>query len=181
LLVMAKRESNIVARRGLATALIGMGQATLAEEQIALVLRADSSDYRALNVLGVALDMQGRHAEAQANYRKAMQLAPDYLPTRSNFGLSLAITGPPQEAVAQLAPIATARGSDARIRQNLAFAYAMAGDFENSLQVSRRDVDEQSAQRQLYYYMQLRAMPVEQRSVEIRRNPNFMPQSGTGT
>ena len=108
--------------------------------------------------------MQGRHAEAQANYREAIQLAPDYLPTRSNFGLSLAITGPPQEAVAQLAPIATARGSDARIRQNLAFAYAMAGDFENSLQISRRDLDEHSAQRQLYYFMQLRAMPVEQRS-----------------
>ena len=179
--VLAKRESNIAARRGLATALIGMGQPTLAEEQIALVLQADSSDYRALNVLGVALDMQGRHAEAQANYRKAIQLAPDYLPTRSNFGLSLAITGPPQEAVAQLAPIATARGSDARIRQNLALAYAMAGDFENSLQISRRDLDEHNAQRQLYYYMQLKAMPVEQRSVEIRRNPNFMPQSGAGS
>jgi len=179
--VLAKHESNLAARRGLATALIGMGQATLAEEQIALILRSDSSDYRALNVLGVALDMQGRHAEAQADYRKAIQLAPDYLPTRSNFGLSLAITGPPQAAVAQLAPIATARGSDARIRQNLAFAYAMAGDFENSLQISRRDVDEPSAQRQLYYYMQLRALPFEQRSAEIRRNPNFMPQSGMGT
>ncbi len=178
--VLAKRESNMVARRGLAAAMIGMGQPTLAEEQLALVLQADSSDYRALNVLGVALDMQGRHAEAQANYRKAIQLAPDYLPTRSNFGLSLAITGPPQEAVAQLAPIATARGSDARIRQNLAFAYAMAGDFENSLQISRRDLDEHNAQRQLYYYMQLKAMPLEQRSLEIRRNPNFMPQSGPG-
>ena len=65
-----------------------------------------------------------------------------------------------------------------RIRQNLAFAYAMAGDFENALQVSRRDLDEHNAQRQLSYYMQLKAMPVEQRSVEIRRNPNFMPQSG---
>ncbi len=179
--VLAKREGNWVARRGLASALIGMGQPTLAEEQIALVLQADSSDYRALNVLGVALDMQGRHGEAQADYRRAIQLAPDYLPTRSNFGLSLAITGPPQEAIAQLAPIATARDSDARIRQNLALAYAMAGDFVNALQISRRDLDERSAQRQLYYYMQLKAMPVEQRSLEVRRNPNFMPQSGPGT
>ena len=158
-----------------------MGQPTLAEEQIALVLQAGSGDYRALNVLGVALDMQGRHVEAQANYRRAIQLAPNYLPTRSNFGLSLAITGPAQEAVAQLAPIATACGSDARVRQNLTFAYAMAGDFENALQISRRDLDEHSAQRQLYYYMQLRAMPVEQRSLEVRRNPTFMPQSGSST
>jgi Flp pilus assembly protein TadD len=179
--VLTQRESNAAARRGLATALIGMGQPTLAEEQVAALLQSDASDYRALNVLGVALDMQGRHAEAQANYRRAIQLAPNYLPTRSNFGLSLAITGPAQEAVAQLAPIATARGSDGRVRQNLAFAYAMAGDFENALQISRRDLDEKSAQQQLYYYMQLKAVPVEQRSLEIRRNPNFMPQSGLGT
>ena len=178
--VLANRENNAVARRGLAAALINMGQPTLAEEQIGLVLQSDSSDYRALNVLGVALDMQGRHAEAQANYRRAIQLAPDYLPTRSNFGLSLAITGPPQEAIAQLAPIATSRGADARVRQNLAFAYAMAGDFESSLQIMRRDLDEKSAQRQLYYFMQLRTMSVEQRSFEIRQNPNFMPQSGPG-
>jgi Flp pilus assembly protein TadD len=179
--VLASREGNVVARRGLAAALINMGQPTLAEEQINLVLQSDSSDYRALNVLGVVLDMQGRHAEAQANYRRAIQLAPDYLAARSNYGLSVAITGPPQEAVAQLAPIATSRGSDARIRQNLAFAYAMAGDFENALHILRRDIDERSAQRQLYYYMQLRTMSVEQRSSEIRQNPNFMPQAGPGT
>jgi Flp pilus assembly protein TadD len=179
--VLASRESNIVARRGLATALINMGQPTLAEEQISLVLQSDGSDYRALNVLAVALDMQGRHAEAQANYRRAIQLAPDYLPTRSNYGLSVAITGPPQEAIAQLAPIATSHSSDARVRQNLAFAYAMAGDFENSLQIMRRDLDEKSAQRQLFYYMQLRTMSVEQRSFQIRQNPSFMPQSGPGT
>ncbi len=113
-------------------------------------------------------------------YRRAIQLAPNYLPTRSNFGLSLAITGPPQEAVAQLAPIATARGSDGRVRQNLAFAYAMAGDFENALQISRRDLDEKSAQQQLYYYMQLKAIPVEQRSLEIRRNPQLHAAIGAG-
>ncbi len=179
--VLAQRESIPAARRGLAAALIGMGQPTLAEEQLSPLLQSDSSDYRALNTMGVALDMQGRHAEAQADYRRAIELAPNYLPTRSNFGLSLAITGPPQEAVAQLAPLATVQGSDGRIRQNLAFAYAMAGDFENSLLISRRDMDEKSAQRQLYYYMQLKALPVEQRSVEIRHNPNFMPQSGPGS
>ena len=69
------------------------------------------------------------------------------------------------------------RGADGRVRQNLAFAYAMAGDLEASLQVSRRDLDEVSAQRQLQYFMQLRALPVELRSAELRRNPNFFPQS----
>jgi Flp pilus assembly protein TadD len=178
--VLEKKESNQVARRGLASALISMGQPMLAERQLEAALQADSRDYRTLNAYGVVLDMQGRHVEAQARYRQGIELAPDYLPLRNNYGLSLAISGQPQEAIAQLTPLASGRGADGRARQNLAFAYAMNGDFENCLQVSRRDLDEPSAQRQLSYFMQLRSLPVEARSAELRRNPNFFPQSAGG-
>ena len=178
--VLARRGGDTAARRGLASALIAMGQPALAEQQIDAALQADAHDYRALNLLGVSLDMQGRHAEAQANYRRGIEMAPDYIALRSNYGLSLAITGPALEAVAQLAPIAGSGRADARVRQNLAFAYAMAGDLENALQLCRRDLDERSAQRQLGYYAQLRALPVEVRSAEFRRNPAFVPQSRGG-
>jgi Flp pilus assembly protein TadD len=178
--VLAKRSGDTTARRGLASALIAMGQPMLAGQQIDAALHADAHDYRALNLLGVLLDMQGRHAEAQANYRRGIEIAPDYTALRSNYGLSLAIAGQAQEAVAQLAPIAGIGRADARVRQNLAFAYAMAGDFENALQLCRRDLDERSAQRQLGYYVQLRGLPVEVRSAEFRRNPTFVPQSGGG-
>jgi Flp pilus assembly protein TadD len=174
--VLSKRGGDSAARRGLAAALISSGQPALAERQVDAALQADAQDYRALNLLGVALDMQGRHAEAQANYRRGIELAPDYVALRSNYGLSLAITGPAQEAVAQLAPLALTRAADARVRQNLAFAYAMAGDLEHSLQMSRRDLDERTAQRQLSYFMELRAMPLELRSAEVRRNPYFVPR-----
>ena len=175
--VLARRSTNTAARRGLAAALISMGQPELAEKQADALLQSDATDYRALNTLGVALDMQGRHAEAQARYRAGLDIAPDFLPLRSNLGLSLAISGDPVSAVAMLTPISTGRGADARVRQNLAFAYAMAGDLEACLQVSRKDLDEASAQRQLQYFMQLRALPVDLRSAELRRNPNFFPQS----
>jgi Flp pilus assembly protein TadD len=178
--VLARRSGNSTARRGLAAALIAMGQPSLAEQQIDAALRADAGDYRALNLLGVALDMQGRHAEAQANYRRGIELAPGYAVLRSNYGLSLAITGPPQEAIAQLAPIASGPRADARVRQNLAFAYAMAGDLENSLLLCRRDLDERNAQRQLAYYAQLRGLPPEVRSAEFRRNPALTAQSAGG-
>jgi len=176
--VLAKRSGDNNARRGLGAALIAMGQPSLAQQQIDAALRADPGDYRAINLLGVALDLQGRHAEAQANYRRGIELAPDYLALRSNYGLSLAITGPPQDAISQLAPIAGSARGDARMRQNLAFAYAMAGDLENALQLCRRDLDERSAQRQLAYYMQLRALPVELRSAEFRRNPGLTAARG---
>mgnify|MGYP001615951892 CR=1 FL=1 len=178
--VLTRRESNQVARRGLAAALISMGQPDLAERQLEAALQADSRDYRSLNAFGVVLDMQGRHADAQAKYRQGIEVAPDYLPLRNNLALSLAISGNPQEAIAQLLPIANSRGADGRVRQNLAFSYAMAGDLENALQVSRKDLDEQNAQRQLSYFMQLKALPPEARSAELRRNPSFFPQSGGG-
>ena len=176
--VLAKRTGDAAARRGLATALISTGQTELAERQLEAALQADPRDYRALNAMGVVLDMQGRHAAAQDKYRQGIEIAPDYASLRNNFGLSLAISGSAPEAIQQLAPLARARGADGRTRQNLAFAYAMAGDMENALQVSRQDLSEANAQRQLSYFMQLKALPVEARSAELRRNPNFFPQSG---
>src|SRR5882672_2966283 len=178
--VLDKKASDQTARRGLALALISMGQPDLAERQLEAALLADGRDYRTLNAYGVVLDMQGRHAEAQARYIQGIELAPDYLPLRNNFGLSLAISGQPEEAIAQLTPLATSRGADGRVRQNLALAYAMNGDLENCLLVSRKDLSEQSAQRQLQYFMQLRSLPVEARSAELRRNPSFFPQAGGG-
>ena len=178
--VLDKRASDQAARRGLALALISMGQPTLAEQQLEAALLADGRDYRTLNAYGVVLDMMGRHAEAQAKYRQGIEVAPDYLPLRSNYGLSLAISGQAQDAIAQLAPLAASRAADGRVRQNLALAYAMNGDLESCLQISRKDLDEQSAQRQLSYFMQIRALPVEARSAELRRNPNFFPQASGG-
>jgi len=173
--VLARHGDSNAARRGLASALITMGQPTLAEQQIDEALRANANDYRALNLLGVVLDMQGRHAEAQANYRRGIDLMPDDPGLRSNYGLSLAITGQAQAAIAQLAPVAGGRNATPRMRQNLAFAYAMAGDLSNSLQLCRRDMDEIYAQRQLAYYAQLRSVPPEVRSAEFRRNPSLVP------
>ena len=177
--MLDRKAGNQIARRGLALALISMGQPELAERQLEAALLADSRDYRTLNAYGVVLDMMGRHAEAQARYRQGIELAPDYLPLRTNFGLSLAISGQPQEAIAHSRRWPTV-AADGRVRQNLAFAYAMNGDLENCLLVSRKDLDEQSAQRQLSYFMQLRSLPVEARSAELRRNPSFFPQSASG-
>jgi Flp pilus assembly protein TadD len=179
--VLARRSGDPAARRGLAAALISMGQAELAEKQADALLQSDPRDYRALNTLGVALDMQGRHTEAQARYRDGLEIASDNVSLRSNMGLSLAISGDAPAAVAMLAPISSGRGADARVRQNLALAYAVGGNLENALQVCRADLSEADSQRQLSYFMRLRALPPQQRSFEIRRNPAFFPQGGGAT
>lgn len=176
--VLARHGGDTVARRGLAQAMLAMGQSALAMAQLDIALQADPQDYRALNTMGIALDMEGRHEEAQARYRDGMARAPDFAALRSNMGLSLAISGRGREAVELLAPLASGRAADARIRQNLAFAYTMAGDPTNALVVSRHDLTEASAQRQLSYYLTLKNLPPSARSAEIRRNPNFFPRPG---
>lgn len=179
--VLARRSGDTTARRGLASALISMGQPELAVQQLQAALQADPRDYRALNAMGIVLDMQGRHADAQEKYRQGIAIAPEFMALRNNLGLSLAITGEAQEAIAQLLPLAKSSQADGRVRQNLALAYVMAGDMENALQTSRRDLPEAYAQRQLSYFLQLKSLPVEARSEELRRNPSFFPQSSRAT
>ncbi len=58
----------------------------------------------------------------------------------SDAGLALALAGDPQGAVALLEPAARTVGADARTRQNLALAYAFAGDWAQAKTVAAQDV-----------------------------------------
>ena len=58
----------------------------------------------------------------------------------SDAGLALALAGDPQAAIAVLEPVARSVGADARTRQNLALAYAFAGDWEQAKIVAAQDV-----------------------------------------
>jgi len=58
----------------------------------------------------------------------------------SDAGLALALAGDPQSAIALLEPAARAVGADGRTRQNLALAYAFAGDWTQARTVAAQDV-----------------------------------------
>jgi Flp pilus assembly protein TadD len=58
----------------------------------------------------------------------------------SDTGLALALAGDPQNAIALLEPAARAVGADSRSRQNLALAYAFAGDWTQARNVAAQDV-----------------------------------------
>jgi Flp pilus assembly protein TadD len=77
---------------------------------------------------GVALDMLGRHDEAQGVYQQGLAAAPRDLRLRSNLGLSLALAGKEQEAVPILEQVAADPLADTRHRRNLALILAATGD-----------------------------------------------------
>jgi len=149
---------------------------TLAERAVEYSPR--DAGFRAL--LGNAYFGGGRFASAEAAYRDSLSLAPnqpqvalrrvlvtiaqgrhaealDFLQSSRNlfdpadYGLALALAGQPREAVNVLEAAARATDAEPRVRQNLALAYALSGDWAAARTVASQDlsadlVDGRSAQ-----------------------------------
>ena len=78
---------------------------------------------------------QGRNSEALA-FLNAARNAID----PSDYGLALALAGQPDAAVAVLTEHARLPGADAQVRQNLALAMALNGDWTNARIVASQDL-----------------------------------------
>src|SRR5882724_13660149 len=93
------------------------------------------------NLMGVALDRQGKHKEANTYFRKALALRNDYTPAHSNLGLNALQLGDSQLAASEfrralkLDPYA--QNADA-LRYNLSLALYHLGEYEQSLQVQKQ-------------------------------------------
>jgi Flp pilus assembly protein TadD len=149
-------------RRGYAGALLALNQPALAEPEYraALALREDAAT---LCGLGVTLDLQGRHDDAEAVFRKAYQLDPQSAATRANLALSLALWNKSDEAIGLLAPMAAEPDASAKQRQNLALVFGLAGEMDQAAAVARIDLGEEAVRSNLAYYETLRAMPPVER------------------
>lgn len=97
-----------------------------AERLLRVALRRRPDDPVVLANLGVALDLQQRHVEAQAEYRRALQIAPSSAATKTNLGLSLALSGDEAGAEAVLGPVAARPDASPSARDNLAVARMLA-------------------------------------------------------
>lgn len=129
-------------------ALLGLEQVylALAEPEKALQYADKANalaprDHRVAVGRGVALDMLGRHAEAQDSYRGVLKDAPRNVAARNNLALSLAMTQQFDEAIEIMASMARSSNATPRIRQNLALIYGLAGDAQRAAALSRVDLD----------------------------------------
>lgn len=93
---------------------------------------------------------QGKTGEALTLLNRAEgQLDP------ADYGLAVALAGRPADAVATLATVARAKGADSRVRQNLALAYALSGDWANARIVAAQDVPADQLDARIQQWMQL--------------------------
>ena len=126
---------------------LGLGRLRLATDPAgaeALFLEVLSRNPRnaaALNNVGIARDLQGRHADAQTAYGEAIAAAPDQRAAQVNLALSLAMSGRAAEAVRIMRPIGERAEATPRERHDLAAVLAMDGKPDEAARLLRPDMD----------------------------------------
>jgi Flp pilus assembly protein TadD len=139
---------------------LGAGQALLtlhrpgeAMKEFRLALQKDPANVKAMIGLGVAFDSVEQHPDAQKYYQKALAIEPQNGAARNNYGLSLALAGLYDEAIAELLPLTKEDGEVGRkARQNLSMSYAMRGDFVNASRWAQMDQKTEDIRNDLKVY-----------------------------
>ncbi|OTP79282.1 tetratricopeptide repeat protein [Caballeronia sordidicola] len=107
--------------------------------------------------LGVALDMKGDHAAAQAVLRQALKTNPGDPVLSVNLGLSLVLSGNPREGANVLLDVTRFPGAPPQARQDLALAYGLLGNDDAAAQILGRDLPKASVRDNLRFYEAQRA------------------------
>jgi Flp pilus assembly protein TadD len=164
-----ERESNDgEALRGLARAYLRTGRPELAGQPLAVAFKDTPNDPKLLQLIGVADDFFGQHEEAQARYRRGLELQPGDPGLSLNLALSLALIERYPEAIATLRPIASAPNASSRERQTMALIFGLQGDRKLAEQFAKIDLDPQGVSRNLAYYDSLRRLPPDARQKAIQ-------------
>ena len=134
------------------------GRFSSAEATYDDVLSIDSGNVRAALSIALAQIAQGRSGDALVQLEQMRDSGP-----ASDVGLAFALAGQPQRAIELLEPAARAAGANGRTRQNLALAYALAGDWQRARTVAAQDVSPAELGRRLQHWAAL-AQPSGQQS-----------------
>lgn len=124
----------------------------LAERTLRLAADAAPKDWQPLSALGVTVDYQGNHEQAQEIYTRALTLSPDNPILLNNLGLSQAQNGQLALARATLRRAIDQPAATAQVRQNLALVEALSGDPEAAERLSRQDLPPEMVRANAAYF-----------------------------
>jgi Flp pilus assembly protein TadD len=97
------------------------------------VIARDASNLEAFNGLGIAEIMQRAFPQAEANFRRAVAIAPADAASRSNLALALTLERKTDDAIQILEAVWREDNTSRRVRTNLALAYAAAGSRDKAV------------------------------------------------
>ncbi len=152
-----------VALQGYGILMIAKGEPDTAIALLDAAIDDEAADFRVYNVLGIAYDSLGDHAQAQNLYLAGLELVPRSRSLRNNMALSLALQERYDAAIDQIRQTWTGDEVDKSVLHNLALIYGLAGRIEEAAQALRKILPEADVANNLAFYQTLRAMPPDQR------------------
>lgn len=121
---------------------LALGNYTVAEDYAQQVIIADNSNYRAFLNLGIALDAQGMHPEAERAYRKGLETwEGDPTSIMNNLALNLATQGYADEAVEILQKAKSISPGRMEIERNLRIVTALQQTKQGTQRQEPADMD----------------------------------------
>lgn len=106
------------------------------------------------NTLGVCYALQQEYQQAREAFNAALVIEPGSLEYRNNLALSWILDDKPQRGINVIYPSYLRGKSTAKLRQNLALAFAMKGDIEAAKTIARQDLTKAELERNLDFYGQ---------------------------
>lgn len=113
-------------------------------------LTLGSADGRTIVNLSLIHVAQGRTSDAQALLTRHVGTL-----SAADYGLAMAMAGNPDEAIRMLSQAIHAPGATARERQNLAYAYALAGQWTEARQMASVDLPPLEAAKRVLGWAQM--------------------------
>src|SRR5438067_9811038 len=165
---LSREARNPEALRGVARAYLKTARPELAGQPLAIAFEGTPNDPKLLMLIGVADDFVDQHGEAQARYRRWLEIAPGDPALTLNLALSLALTGDYDQAITRLRPLAAGPSGTPQDRQTLALIYGLKGDRRAAEKLALIDLEPAAAQHNLAAYDNLRRLSPEARSRAIR-------------
>lgn len=134
----------------LGNAYFGAGRFASAETAYRDSLSILSNQPQVILKLTLVQIAQGKNDEAYAFLEAARGIL-----NPADYGLALALSGRSAHAIAVLEPAARAIDADARVRQNLALAYAFSGDWTAARIVAAQDLPADQLDERIHQWMAL--------------------------
>lgn len=139
-------------RAVLGNAYFGAGRFASAAAAYRDSLSLDAGQPNVVLKLALAEIAQGKNAQALAD----LEVARPQLDA-ADYGLAIALAGQPADAVAVLGQAARLPGADARLRQNLALAHALSGDWTMARTIAAQDVPPDQLDSRIQQWMAMAA------------------------
>lgn len=125
-------------------------------ENYETALRLSPQNISAITGKGVAFDTMSRHADAQKAYQTGLSYYPTNYVLRSNYALSLALSGNEAQSVSILQELVRDPAAAPYVRDNLALVYGLFGRENDARATLALDMNAQQIEENILVYRALR-------------------------